>query len=220
VISKLTKVVGFLGGRVALQQLVPFLEHEDARVRANTVEGMVDIPGEEKYQYLLRLLEDPSPRVQGNVAVALQGMGAEEFAGVVARLVHSADPGPRRSALYVLGQLPPAAAYAHLRDLTRDNEPDIQRAAIARLGQQGTPQAVEALVEVARENPTGDIHAIALTALRAVWHGRPEDERKALVDQLAEFAGPVARPEAAHPGRPPSRASSVEVLASELSEAP
>ena len=218
VISKLTKVVGFLGGRAALKQLVPFLDHEDPRVRANTVEGMVDIPGEEKYKYLLPLMKDPSPRVQGNVAVSLQGMGADEFAGVVSRLVRSPETGARQSALYVLGQLPAAAAFAHLRDLTRDPDADIRRAAIAQLGQQGDRAAVEALVEVARDNPEGEPHAVALTALRAIWHGRDEAGPRELLDLLGDLAGPVARPEAAHPARAPARADSVEALISDLQE--
>lgn len=214
VISKLTKVVGFLGGKAALHQLVPFLDHEDARIRANTVEGMVDIPGDEKYRYLLPLMEDPSPRVQGNVAVSLQGMGAAEFAGVVARLVHSAEPGARHSALYVLGQLPESAAFAHLRDLTRDEEPDIRRAAIAKLGAQGTLQAVEALVEVLRTHPDGDTHGAARASLEAVWHARPEAERKEMADALGEFAGEVAR--ASHVRPTPAASDSVEALIEDL----
>lgn len=214
VISKLTKVAGFLGGRVALQQLVPFLDHEDARVRANTVEGMVDIPGDEKYRYLVPLIEDPSPRVQGNVAVALQGIGAEEFASLVSRMVRSPEAGTRRSALYVLGQLPPSATFAHLCDLTRDDEPDLRRAAVAALAELGTLPAVEALVEVLRAYPEGDTHAAARAALEAIWHGRPEAERKDLVDALGEFAGEVAR--AHHVAPTPPAPDSVEQLIEDL----
>lgn len=217
VISKLTKVVGHIGGRVALKQLVPFLEHEDARIRANTVEGMADIPGDEKYKYLVPLIEDPSPRVQGNVAVSLQGMGAQEFAGLVARMVHSPEAGARRSALYVLGQLPPSATFAHLRDLTHDDEADIRRLAVAALGKLDTLAAAEALVDVLRAYPEGDTHAAARAALEAIWHGRPEAERKDLVDALGEFAGEVARAQHVAPTPP---ADSVETLIEDLTEPP
>jgi HEAT repeat protein len=76
VISKLTKVTGILGAPydndAVLEALIPFLLHEDDRIRANTIEGIGGLQSERKTPVLVRMLMlDPSERVQEKAAIAI-----------------------------------------------------------------------------------------------------------------------------------------------------
>lgn len=187
VLSKLTKVLGLLGGEEDLELLSPFLAHEDDRVRANTVEGIEKLAGEAKFEVLTPLLDDPSPRVKTNVLLALQGLGAEAYAGLLGRMTRSTLVGQRRSALYAVSFLPGSEAVELLARLMRDEELDIQHQAIGRMGRRGGFQAAEALVALVEEAEDPGTRGAALGALGELRDACTEQQRRRLGDLLAPY---------------------------------
>ena len=196
VISKLTKVIGQLGEEGDLDVLAPFLEHEDDRVRANTVEGIEGLPGEEKFAVLTPLLDDPAPRVKTNALLALQGLGEEAYAGLLGRMTRSTMASQRRSALYAVSFLPGTEAVDLLARLMRDEELEIQHQAIARMGRRGGYQAAEALVALVEEAGDPGTRGAALGALKELRDACTEMQRRRLGDLLAPYQRELGDPPA------------------------
>jgi|GEM_PF-1030041 len=76
VVSKLTKTTGLLGAphdnEHILDCLLPFLSHEDDRIRANTIEGIGGLQSNRKLPILLdMMLKDDSERVKQMAAIAI-----------------------------------------------------------------------------------------------------------------------------------------------------
>lgn len=203
VVSKLTKVIGQLGDESDLARLEPFLGHDDDRVRANTVEGIEQLPGEARFELLKAQLDDPSPRVKTNALLALQGMGEEAYEGLLDRMTRSSMAGQRRSALYAVGFLPGSAAVEQLARLMRDAELDIQHQAIARMGKRGGFHAAEALVALIEETQDPGTRGAAIGALEELRDAATEMQRRRLRPLLSPYAAALGEPPA--PGGPAGR---------------
>jgi HEAT repeat protein len=194
VLSKLTKVIGGFGDLEDLPLLEPFLAHDDDRVRANTVEGIEQLPGDAKFDVLRPLLDDPAPRVKTNALLALQGLGEEAYAGLLGRMTRSTMASQRRSALYAVSFLPGSEASDLLAKLMRDEELDIQHQAIARMGRRGGFQAAEALVALIEETEDQGTRGAALGALQELRDSSSRMQRRRLqelLEPLASELGPA-----------------------------
>ena len=168
VISKLTKVIGTLGDKDSLDVLVKFLDHEDERVRANTIEGIEALPGDEKFRYLMPRLEDPSPRVRANALKALQALGGEQFSALLGRMVHSPEVDQRLSVLYALGAIRGQAAHGHLARMMEDDHPEVRARAITLMGRRGDMAAAQALIALMQTECGDRARTAALAALRSL----------------------------------------------------
>ena len=70
VLPALVRNIGLLGDAKVAFILVPYLKHEDSRVRANTVEALESLNCEEVLSHIIPLLKDPDHRVKANVTDA------------------------------------------------------------------------------------------------------------------------------------------------------
>lgn len=166
VISKLTKVIGGLGDKEVLDRLTRFLVHEDDRVRANTIEGIEALPGDEKFVHLMPRLEDPSARVRANALKALQALGGEKFSSLLGRMVLSPEVDQRLSVLFALGAMRGQVAHGHLARMMEDDHPEVRDRAIALMGRRGDLAAAQALIAVMQTECGDRSRTSALAALR------------------------------------------------------
>lgn len=195
VISKLTKVVGQLGGAAVMEQLVRFLGHEDARVRANTIEGLETIPGNEKFTYIMPLLEDEAPRVRANALKAIRALGGPKFTELIRGMIRHPDFDHRRSALYVLAAMNNDFSRDCLRIMLDDDHPDLRARAIDLLCRQPTPVIVDALVKMLRDGCGEMTREKVMQSLQALA-ASPEPELAAYVTAaLRKLEEPESEPE-------------------------
>ncbi len=99
--SRIVKMLGpFAGVKVPLKLLTPYLRHDDARVRANTLEGMLESPIASELEGIFKLMcEDPAPRVRALAALGCWRCGDERL---LAMCSCSSDRDERLACLYVL----------------------------------------------------------------------------------------------------------------------
>ncbi len=105
------------------------MRDEDARVRANFVEGLWSSSAEHRAFFRLAL-QDSSPRVVGNALIGLHRAG--EMRDVVlhlARLGRHADPALRATAAWVMGQTGEDRFVPVLQHMLQDLDPRVQRPA-------------------------------------------------------------------------------------------
>jgi len=95
-----------LGDASVLPDLLRFLEHEDARVRANTVECVEELGSVAHASALLPLLKDPNNRVRGNVVKTLGGWKINEVVECLRGMLSDDQVSHRESGLYAIAHLP------------------------------------------------------------------------------------------------------------------
>ena len=105
VLPSLVKNIGLLGDASVSFILVPYLKHEDARVRANTVEALEYLNSEDVFPHILPLLKDPDHRVKANAAMALQSYGETNALKVIKGMIDSGDVWMRDAATFALGEI-------------------------------------------------------------------------------------------------------------------
>ena len=122
-----------ISGRGIMERLV---RDEDARVRANLVEGLWNCPASVDCRPLFRhALEDPNHRVVANALVGLHRLG--ENREVVAHLIKMARHPEalfRAAVAWVMGQTGDKRYTGVLRQLVRDPDPLVRRNALRSLG--------------------------------------------------------------------------------------
>lgn len=102
--ATLTKWVGLCGGDAVVEALVPFLADADARVRANTLEGLSAASLPRVADEARRLLHDEAPRVRAQAATLLaRREGREGLWGALELLAAGDGPG----AAAALAGIPP-----------------------------------------------------------------------------------------------------------------
>jgi len=109
------------------------MRDEDARVRANFVEGLWNSEGD--HCALFReVLQDSHQRVVGNALIGLHRVGkSREVIQHVTRLVRHSDPHFRATAAWVMGQTGEARFSAVLRQMAYDQDPLVRRNALSSL---------------------------------------------------------------------------------------
>jgi len=122
-----------ISGRGIMERLI---RDEDARVRANLVEGLWSCPSSVDCRPLFRhALEDPNHRVVANALVGLHRLG--ENREVVAHLIRMArhpDALFRAAVVWVMGQTGDKRYTPVLRQMIRDADPMVRRNALRSLG--------------------------------------------------------------------------------------
>ena len=126
VCSYTIRVLGELGLLEFLSQILPFLNSEDDRVRANAVEAIGKLG--KGVEYLSPFLEDRNNRVRANAVVAMaDGLDVSE---AISRMASHEDPLFRRSALYAIKQVRLESSLAALEALIHDEEVGIRNQAL------------------------------------------------------------------------------------------
>lgn len=99
------------------------LQHSDARVRANAVQGLASRKEEKSRVYLMKGAEDSDHRVRSQAAVGLAAIGDPAGKRILLGMIHAPDALERRSAAWALGCCGADAEASLLGRLVRD-DPD------------------------------------------------------------------------------------------------
>ncbi len=126
VIASLVKVVAVLGGSRVLEQIKPFLKHDDSRVRANTVEALGSIGAKEVFDLVFPMLNDDDGRVKANSVNVLWSFSQQKMLEKLFKMVESTEVWERSSALYTLEQLNHPKTKHLIKKLLSDSTLDIK----------------------------------------------------------------------------------------------
>jgi len=126
VCSYVIRVIGELTMGEYLGQILPFLNAEDDRVRANAVEAVGKLG--KGADYLSAFLEDRNNRVRANAVVAMADQ--VDISQAVMGMASHEDPLFRRSALYAIKQVKSPGALSALESLIHDQEVGIRNQAL------------------------------------------------------------------------------------------
>lgn len=156
VLETLIQAVASEGPAVA-PKLVPYLSHDDARVRAAAVEVLGDTKDDQFLSHLVPLLEDRHERVRVNAVRALRSARQEAVLACVDEMLKRAPERDVRAALYVLRYFASAISVPRLTPRLTSNAPSVAamaRASLSSLAKKGSKRARRAL-ERAGLNSTG-----------------------------------------------------------------
>ena len=126
VIASLVKVVAVLGGSRVLEQIKPFLKHDDSRVRANTVEALGSIGAKEVFDLVFPMLNGDDGRVKANSVNVLWSFSQQKMLEKLFKMVESTEVWERSSALYTLEQLNHPKTKHLIKKLLSDSTLDIK----------------------------------------------------------------------------------------------
>lgn len=105
VLSALLLAAGKVGGEEGGAAILPFLKHEDARVRANAIEA-VDALGDEAFLvHLIPFLRDPDNRCRANAVLALRRYGRVNVFKTLEDMLRAPEVWMQDSATFVLGRM-------------------------------------------------------------------------------------------------------------------
>jgi len=122
-----------------------FLNHSDARVRANAVEVYEDAGDFRTISLLLPMLKDENNRVRSNAAKALGRYGIPEVTHCLEEMIRSDQVRMRESALYAITCLKDLKVFPLMAPLTNDPYDGIRSRLVAFLESSQTPWAEELL---------------------------------------------------------------------------
>lgn len=109
------------------------MENDDARLRANVIEGLWDNKSPGVLQLLLRASKDSNHRVVANSAYGLRRLGAAEFQAVVDRMQTSKNPQFRGASAWLIGRIGEPELCPLLKPLVRDPDPTVRKVAFTTL---------------------------------------------------------------------------------------
>lgn len=130
VLATMVRVLGALGDPSDYPALLGFLDHDDPRVRANSVEAVDHLLGRGLKPRLEAMVADPSNRVRANAAVVLARFDGAAAAAVIRDMVHHDDKWFRMSAAWAAWSTAAPQLVAEVVPLLDDLEPDVQLQAI------------------------------------------------------------------------------------------
>lgn len=105
VISKLIKELGRVGGRADMELIASQLVHPDARVRANAIEGLALLGGEQIYERIKPLMDDPAPRVQGTATKVIYRIDRDRAFRKLKAMIVSSEGAVSDAAIHALGEV-------------------------------------------------------------------------------------------------------------------
>lgn len=109
------------------------LEHGEARVRANIVEGLWENKAPGVLTLLLLASKDTNHRVVANSAYGLRLFGAPEFLSTMEQMQASENPLFRRASAWVIRKVGQPDLCTLLKPLVRDPDSAVRRAAFETL---------------------------------------------------------------------------------------
>ncbi|MDD2716096.1 MAG: tetratricopeptide repeat protein [Candidatus Wallbacteria bacterium] len=106
VLATLISCVGRFGTADDGDQLSPFFNHKDPRVKANTIEAARQLKSEKIYKLIVPLLQDADPRVKANAAGFFSKSGLNLTLHIMEEMVLSGDRPQLESAIFALSHIP------------------------------------------------------------------------------------------------------------------
>ena len=105
VLATLVKWIGVIAADGNLDLLAPYLEHEDGRVRANTLEGLGHVTLQEVYRFAMKSTRDPVARVRAMAAKVIARHDPHEAFGILKSLILSDKEKDTAAALHAIDVL-------------------------------------------------------------------------------------------------------------------
>jgi HEAT repeat protein len=127
IVSYLIRILGEFNLKEFLPQILPYLNSEDDRVRANTVETIGSFGKAEIF--LEKYLNDPNNRVRANAIIALNGSRVDPLQNCIELAYHS-DPIYKRSAIFAMKHLKNPKCLDVLSFLVRDKDEFVRNQAL------------------------------------------------------------------------------------------
>lgn len=133
VLATLGKYLALFGRPEILDEALRLLEHRDARVRANTIEGLEELGSDLAVPAVMPLLRDTDNRVRANAAKFLVTMSPDEVRATLQEMLGSDEEWMRDSAIYILTRVEVPGREKLLLSVLEDASSDIARKALEAL---------------------------------------------------------------------------------------
>jgi HEAT repeat protein/Flp pilus assembly protein TadD len=105
VVASILINLGRVGGEDCIDIIASFLTHQDARIRANAVEGLDFLQAPQAVLQILKAAGDSDPRVMANVARALLNVDNQYVENQLLAMLGSGDQAQIEAANYVIGRI-------------------------------------------------------------------------------------------------------------------
>ena len=105
VVSALLLAIGKTGGPLAIDAIVPFLESEDSRIRANAIEAIDASGDDDALIHLIPYLRDKDNRCRANAVLALKKYGPVNVFKTLEGMLKAEEVWMQDSATFVLGRM-------------------------------------------------------------------------------------------------------------------
>jgi hypothetical protein len=125
------------------------LQHSDARVRANAIQGIADRADERSLVYLRRGAEDPDHRARSQAAVGLCRIGDPAGKQILLRMIQDPNAVERRSATWAMGSCGALEDVLLLEQVARSDQDERVR----ELAEQGLQRIRERAAKLDMKDP-------------------------------------------------------------------
>lgn len=143
VLSMAIKATGSLGGPEAAERLAPFLDHDNHRVVANTIEALEMLPDPDIATRLARFLDSDDNRVRANAVKALHPHLPDQAIATLRQMAVNHRPWMRASAIYCLKVLDDDRCRQILYEMTsKEYADELMRELLDAVVAQGDADAV------------------------------------------------------------------------------
>jgi HEAT repeat protein len=182
VTSALLLAIGKIGGPLAIDAIVPFLESDDSRIRANAIEA-IDASGDnDALIHLIPYLRDEDNRCRANAVLALKKYGPVNVFKTLEGMILSEEVWMQDSATFVLGRMGAGNKTFELLQLALSSKFLVVRqqakGVLQTLADRGVDRAHSILDRLSQENQQGssdeDLFA-RLEQLSILKTGNPSD---------------------------------------------
>lgn len=166
IISAVVKAVGKFGNEPEIRVLVRYLEHENARVRANTIEALEYIDSPKIYPYIIKKIDDGDNRVKANAIKVVQKLNTIDIIKILKAMLFSSSQSMQESAIFVMGYFPSEENALLLENFIQSSNAAVSEKAVNTLekySQKEIKKASEILKKVKKSENIIDEFESALT---------------------------------------------------------
>ena len=187
VFSAIVKAVGLLGRDDELPFLSEYLSHEDARVRANAIEGMNRCDKPSRFNLLAAMMGDENHRVRLNAAIGLKREDPSALPDVIDELWEAEEPEARRAIFWAAknhleGE---EARTLYIRGLD-DDHVEVRMQALERLGDCHDIEVAQKIISLLEAATTKDEWVKALRQRLFALQASTDNELRTLVNTAVD----------------------------------
>lgn len=154
IISRLTKLIGKLGDSTVIMLLKKYLWHHDARVVANTLEGLGYIYSLEIIPVVLPFFNSPDNRIKANAARALYSLNQTLALEKLGEMINADEVFFRDSGAYILASIADYKCQELMIDLImREHDMEIVKKCVFALCNRGDEYTSDRINRVISEHP-------------------------------------------------------------------
>ncbi|MBI4859349.1 MAG: HEAT repeat domain-containing protein [Candidatus Riflebacteria bacterium] len=168
VLATLVKYLPLLKRPGIFERIVPYLNHPDWRVRANTVEGLENLGDARAIPLVMPFLSDQDNRVKGNAVKYLVKSHPDEVRKALAEMLASPHEWMRDSAVLLASKIDLSVSEDLLLAALKDPSPEIVRKAIAALEVKAKSQTVMNAFDELATSPDESVRTAAAAAKNAM----------------------------------------------------